>query len=201
MHAQKRTMLFIALVVLVAGSAVAAHAGNRSGNPETKATLRDASGAIIGKVRLQEEGGKISVRAVVSGLAPGFHGFHIHTVGTCDPTIPAGQTSPFTSAGGHLNLVSGATHGMHTGDQPVLLVNADGTAFARFQSDRYTIADLFDADGSAFIVHAGSDNYANIPTRYLSSTPIVLGQAGPDAATLATGDAGSRVACGVIMAG
>lgn len=201
MHIQKRTMLFIALVVLVAGSAMSAHAGIRSSAPEAKATLRDASGAVVGKVWLQEEGGKISVRAVVSGFAPGFHGFHIHAVGTCDPSIPAGQTSPFTSAGGHLSLVPGATHGMHSGDQPVLLVNADGTAWARFQSDRYTITDLFDADGSAFIVHAGSDNYANIPTRYLSSTPIVPGQAGPDAATLATGDAGSRVACGVIMPG
>ena len=196
MHTPKRTMLFTALIVLVAGSAMVARAGDGSGTREGRATLRDASGAVVGKVWLQEDGGKISVRAVVSGFAPGFHGFHIHTIGTCDPTIPAGQTSPFTSAGGHLNLVSGATHGMHAGDQPVLLVNADGTASARFQSDRYAIADLFDADGSAFIVHAGSDNYANIPTRYSAA-----GVPGPDAATLATGDAGGRVACGVITAG
>lgn len=200
MHKPKRTMLFVALV-FIAGSAMVANAGGDSSGPEARAKLRDASGAVVGELWLQRVGGKISVRAVVSGLAPGFHGFHIHTTGTCDPSIPVGQTSPFTSAGGHLNLVTGATHGMHSGDQPVLLVNADGTASARFQSDRYSIADLFDADGSAFIVHAGSDNYANIPTRYLSSTPIALGQTGPDAATSATGDAGSRVACGVIKPG
>ena len=53
--------------------------------------------------------------------------------------------------------------------------------------------DLFDADGSAVIVHAGPDNYANIPTRYTG--PV------PDATTLATGDAGGRVACGVVTHG
>jgi Cu-Zn family superoxide dismutase len=71
-----------------------------------------------------------------------------------------------------------------------LLVNADGTGTATFVTDRYAIVDLFDADGSAFIVHALADNYANIPTRYAPS--------GPDATTLGTGDAGGRLACGVI---
>jgi Cu-Zn family superoxide dismutase len=75
-------------------------------------------------------------------------------------------------------------------------VNGDGTAELRFASDRYTIDDLFDADGSAFIVHSGADNYANIPTRYSAA-----GIPGPDAATLATGDAGARSACGVILPG
>jgi len=134
----------------------------------------------------------VNVRAVVSGLTPGFHGFHIHATGTCDPSIPAGQTSPFTSAGGHFNP-TGATHGSHAGDQPVLLVNADGTATARFATDRFGVESLFDADGSAFIVHAAPDNYANIASRYSAA-----GVPGPDAATLTTGDAGARVFCGVI---
>ena len=57
---------------------------------------------------------------------------------------------------------------------------------------RSALGDLFDADGSAFILHANADNYANIPTdRY---------DPDPDATTLATGDAGSRIACGVIKA-
>ena len=60
-------------------------------------------------------------------------------------------------------------------------------------SDRYDVESLFDADGSAFIVHAAPDNYANISTRYSAA-----GVPGPDAATLATGDAGGRVLCGVI---
>jgi Cu-Zn family superoxide dismutase len=78
---------------------------------------------------------------------------------------------------------------------PSLLVLADGTAQAQFASDRFAIDELFDADGSAIIVHAASDNFANIPTRYQSTTEGVFG---PDSATLATGDAGARVACGVV---
>ena len=50
------------------------------------------------------------------------------------------------------------------------------------------LAQLRDADGSALIVHAGPDNFANIPPRYGT----------PDADTLATGDSGARAACGVV---
>ena len=52
------------------------------------------------------------------------------------------------------------------------------------------MAELFDGDGSALIVHALPDNYANIPSRYAAA---------PDAMTLSTGDAGGRLACGVIQ--
>jgi superoxide dismutase, Cu-Zn family len=71
----------------------------------------------------------------------------------------------------------------------------DGTASIRFETDRFSVAELFDADGSAVIAHAGRDNFANIPTRYHSHTEDVFG---PDSATLATGDAGGRTACGVV---
>jgi Cu-Zn family superoxide dismutase len=156
---------------------VSAGAGGR----EARAILSDVSGSVVGIVRLDSEAdGKISVRVSASGLPPGFHGFHIHGTGICDPV------TTFASAGGHLNP-AGATHPAHAGDQPVMLVNADGTAVARFETDRYTIDQLFDGDGSAFIVHALPDNYANV-TRYGT----------PDATTLATGDAGARIACGVI---
>jgi Cu/Zn superoxide dismutase len=55
-------------------------------------------------------------------------------------------------------------------------------------TDRFTIADLRDVDGSAVMVHSGPDNFANIPARY----------GGPDQETLNTGDSGSRIACGVV---
>ncbi len=77
-----------------------------------------------------------------------------------------------------------------------LLINGDGTGELRFATDRFTVAQLLDADGSALIVHAGRDNLANIPERYHSHAHNVLG---PDADTLATGDAGGREACGVIQ--
>jgi len=73
------------------------------------------------------------------------------------------------------------------------LVNADGTGEARFKTDRYDVANLFDADGSAIIIHASPDNFANIPARYAPT--------GPDATTLGTGDAGGRFACGVVEGG
>jgi Cu-Zn family superoxide dismutase len=150
------------------------------------ATLRDTAGVEVGTVKLNEVGpdGKVEIRATVHGLTAGFHGFHIHTIGACTPD--------FLAAGGHFNP-AGGNHPAHAGDQPVLLVNADGTGSLTFVTDRYKIADLFDPDGSAFIVHANADNYANIPTdRY---------DPDPDSTTLATGDAGSRTACGVIQAG
>ena len=58
--------------------------------------------------------------------------------------------------------------------------------------------DLFDADGSAVIVHGLPDNAAHIPTRYHSHSTVAGTPSGPDAATLATGDAGPGVTCGVL---
>jgi superoxide dismutase, Cu-Zn family len=153
-----------------------------------RAQLRDQAGRPVGVVKLTQEGrgDKVQVRAVAFNLPAGFHGFHVHAVGECVP--------PFTSAGGHYNP-TGADHGDHAGDMPVLLVNQDGSAELRFTTDRFTVRELFDADGSAIIVHADRDNLANIPERYHSHTEDVFG---PDSATLATGDAGARHACGVV---
>jgi Cu-Zn family superoxide dismutase len=154
-----------------------------------KATLIDAQGAKVGEAWLREErrGDEVWVAGNVRNLPPGFHGFHIHTVGQCVP--------PFTSAGGHFNP-TGATHGNHAGDMSTLLVNEDGTGTVALATDRFSISDLRDADGSAVMVHALPDNYANVPTRYRSPGSPAAG--GPDADTLATGDAGGRIACGVV---
>lgn len=147
----------------------------------------------VGKAKLTDNGdGTVAVHANVHGLTPGFpgfHGFHVHAIGTCtiEPNMPA-----FASAGGHFDS-GGHAHGDHAGDFPALLVRADGTANVKFNTDRFTLEALFDSDGSAVIIHAGRDNYANIPPRY-----AVNGVPGPDTATLATGDSGARVACGVV---
>jgi superoxide dismutase, Cu-Zn family len=145
---------------------------------DAKAIIRDANGNIVGSAEFDQKRNGVEVEASVHNLPPGFHGFHIHSVGSCVP--------PFTSAGGHLNP-SGLNHPSHAGDMPVLLINEDGKGEIEFKTDRFTVADLFDADGSALIIHANPDNYANV-TRYGT----------PDASTLATGDAGGRIACGVI---
>jgi Cu-Zn family superoxide dismutase len=182
-----RIATFLTIVLATVGAGVAMAGGghgdrdrDRGKGKRATATLVDAEGAKVGAVTLNRWRGKVTVAGRVKGLAPGFHGFHLHATGKCER--PA-----FTTAGGHV-AETDQFHAGHTGDMPSLLVNADGTASAAFETDRFTIAQLRDADGSAVVVHAGPDNFANIPPRY----------GRPDAETLSTGDAGSRVACGVI---
>lgn len=148
------------------------------------ALLRNANGDVVGQVFFHQgwRDDKVTVFARVKDVPPGFHGFHIHTVGTCTPP-------DFTSAGGHFNP-TGEHHPSHAGDLPSLLVNADGTATLAAVTDRFAIDDLRDADGSAVMIHSGPDNFANIPTRYAPN--------GPDQATLDTGDSGTRFACGEV---
>jgi Cu-Zn family superoxide dismutase len=146
------------------------------------AALTNAAGARVGRVWMHERrrDGDVALFVRVRGLPPGFHGFHIHTTGRCD-------RPDFTTAGGHFNP-AGASHNAHAGDLPSLLVNGDGKAILAAVTDRFSISDLRDADGSAVMVHSGPDNFANIPPRYGT----------PDEETRNTGDSGSRVACGVV---
>jgi Cu-Zn family superoxide dismutase len=161
------------------------------------AQVRDVNGNALGTVSFFSDRGKLSVTGRLTGIAAGFHGFHVHAVGICDPraTDPNGVVVPFFTAGGHLSA-PGQGHGNHVGDLPSLLVTADGTTTTATATDRLNTTLLFDTDRSAIIVHAAPDNFANIPARYISG-----GVPGPDAATLATGDAGGRFACGVIQRG
>ena len=179
-----RSRRFVVLATLGVAVAVTLPLYAFGGDKQIKkaeATLYDASGNEVGAVKLEQERDIVELKAKFNAVPAGFHGFHVHTIGNC--TGPA-----FTSAGGHLNP-SGANHGQHAGDLPVLLVLADGTAEVTEQTDRFTVDQLFDGDGSAIIVHANADNYANIPA---------VPYGGPNATTLSTGDAGGRFACGVI---
>lgn len=163
---------------------------------EAVAAISDTQGKKVGHLTMRAAGhGKVEVSVRVSGLGAGFHGFHVHATGACDPKAvdaDTGEAAPFATAGGHHNP-TGAGHGDHDGDLPSLLVTEDGTAAGSFATDRFTIDELLDQDGSAIMIHAGRDNFANIPERYTTN-----GKTGPDADTLATGDAGARAACGVI---
>jgi Cu-Zn family superoxide dismutase len=181
------------------GDGVGATGGDTRHGADAIARLKDAEGNFVGVVRFRYEGDEVEVEADVKNVEPAgeFHGFHVHTTGKCDPRSvdPAtGNTVPFFSAGGHFNP-GGEVHGDHAGDFPVLLVQSDGHAEEEFDTDRFRLGQLFDRDGSAVIVHAGRDNYANIPERYHSHTEDVFG---PDSMTKATGDAGARFACGVV---
>ncbi len=175
---------------------------------DATASLKDVDGNVVGMVRFDalRGGGGVGVEAEVKNVKPigRFHGFHLHTTGKCDPNAVDPQTGekvPFFSAGGHFELDSDI-HGEHAGDFPALLVNSDGRAQAKFETDRFELSQLFDKDGSAVIIHAGRDNYANIPPttpdgekRYHSHPEDVFGA---DSLSKATGDAGDRFACGVV---
>lgn len=192
-------------VSMAAGATAMLGTAGADGDGQLKATLVDANGSGIGSAKISFKSGDAEVRVELQ-LPPamaGFHGFHVHAVGQC--------VAPFTTAGGHLGEVAGDhshRHRNHDGDLPVLLVKADGTASARVSTDRIDVAELRDADGSAFIIHAAPDNYANIPTtdpangngpRYANPNAVpVYPNATTDELTLRTGDAGGRVACGVI---
>ena len=144
------------------------------------AAIMGKEGEAMGTVTLEQGPQGVLVRADLSGLPPGGHGFHIHGVGSCSPD--------FSAAGSHFGPGE-ESHGflystdMHAGDLPNVYANADGTARADVFTNDVTLAadddrSLFDSDGSAIIIHEKPDAY------------------GED-----VGSAGSRIACGVIQRG
>lgn len=142
-----------------------------------QATLSFANGLPAGTVQLLSNGSKVTVAIAAVGLPEGEHGFHLHTTGTC--------TAPdFTSAGGHLNpgqKSHGALSpgGKHLGDMPNLVVGANRTGRAEVELDGdagAVLDDIFDTDGAAVVIHAGPDDYTSDPA----------------------GNAGARIACGVL---
>ena len=96
----------------------------------------------------------------VTGLKPGPHGVHLHAVGKCDPP-------GFVTAGGHFdpgpagNTDPDANHPFHLGDLPNLVADVKGHATMKAITTRVTLGpgplSLFDADGSAIIIHANPD--------------------------------------------
>jgi Cu-Zn family superoxide dismutase len=195
----------VCTTLLLAGCAGSTPAGEETGETtpgvtdtgtaeeETTVDLVDPEGSTVGTVVLAELGEATQVTVETSGLPPGFHGFHVHAIGVCEadsqsPTDPS-MTGDFLSAGGHLGAGE-ADHGAHVGDLPSLFVSQSGEGQLTAVTDAFTVADLMDDDGSAFMVHAGRDNFANIPERYAPE--------GPDEMTRNTGDAGGRIACGAL---
>ncbi len=164
----------IILPVLLVGclSAVSAQA------QIAKATMKDATGKEIGQVALVQTTQGVLLKLSLKGAPPGEHAFHVHAVGKCE--------APFTSAGGHFNP-GGKKHGMeaaegaHAGDMPNLHIPASGELVVEVANTMISLVkgqpnSVFDADGSALVIHAGADDYQTDPT----------------------GNAGDRAACGVI---
>jgi Cu-Zn family superoxide dismutase len=170
-----RTTLALAGTLVLAGCAGMA---GPAGGPAATADLVNVRGERVGTAVLTEAGGTVRLRVEATGLAPGPHGIHIHAVGRCEPP-------GFTSAGGHFNPL-GRKHGLeaadgaHAGDLPNLVADAAGRAHyeatTRLVSIGGGLLSLFDADGSAVVIHERADDQRTDPT----------------------GDSGGRVACGVV---
>lgn len=165
-----------------------------------RANLVNTSGTGVGTVRFFDNGdGSITGRASVKLPADSseFHGMHIHW--NNDPANGTGcvvgdPANPFLAVDGHYNP-TGALHGGHLGDLPSLVRDSEGNSQLAFTLDKFAAADL---PGLAIIVHAGADNFANVPIGTLPNQYTDNGTAW--AGTSATGNAGLRFACGVIAA-
>lgn len=161
---------------------------------EVPTELVDPEGSVIGTAWFRDARNGTEVEVQVAGLPEGFHGMHLHEVGTCDtgqapPTGDAAQTEAFASAGEHIGSDQTA-HGDHAGDLPALRVIEGGVGSLTALVGPMSLEDLLDRDGTTLIIHEAADNLANIPPRYAPE--------GPDGETLTSGDSGPRVACGAI---
>ena len=174
--------------------------GKQGGTESLTAQLNGPTGTKIATAKFEFNQGYVTVTIETTGtgqLSPGFHGVHIHSVGKCEANSAAptgGAPGDFLSAGGH--FMAQGQHG--SGDLTSLQVRKDGGALLETTTDGFTKADLLGGAGTSIVIHAGADNFGNIPADRYNQ---VNGAPGPDQTTMSTGDAGKRVACGVIGSG
>lgn len=171
-------MLKAFVIVLAGGAAAATGCTTLADVPTSRvgqATLSFANGLPAGTAQLFRDGVGLRIAVATTGMAPGPHGFHLHTTGRC-------EAPGFVSAGGHLNPDgrkhgSQAPGGAHLGDLPNLEVHSSGSATATeaVAGGEAALASIFDGDGTAVVVHAAPDDYRTDPA----------------------GNAGDRIACGV----
>ena len=190
----------MAAVVAAATSVVAG-----DGRPIlARANLQLADGTEIGDVRFLNRGGATEVRVrlgvpVGATAVRSFHGFHVHANDNpangdgCLADPAAAASTWFVSADGHFGH-DGELHGNHAGDMPSLHLNADGTATTTFSIDRIELGELA---GRVVILHAGPDNFGNVPVGTAPNQYAANSQEALDR-TAATGNAGDRIACAEI---
>jgi Cu-Zn family superoxide dismutase len=167
--------------LILATLALAALAGCQSMSSSepalASAGLKPTTGnKTVGEVTFEQVGSKVRVAAQVIGLKPNQeHGFHIHEKGDC-------SSGDGMSAGGHFNPY-GKPHGTgaerHAGDLPNLKADAKGRAKLSVELDIITVTPgPAGIVGRGIVVHAQADDYTSQPV----------------------GNAGARMACGVIKA-
>jgi superoxide dismutase, Cu-Zn family len=142
-----------------------------------KAMLADKNGKQVGTVDLSQTPAGVLIKLSLKGLPAGERAFHIHAVGKCEP--------PFESAGPHFNP-DDKKHGMmagqgHAGDMPNLHIPQGGELVVEVLNASVTLDkgkpnSVFHRDGTAIVIHGGKDDYKSDPA----------------------GNAGDRIACGII---
>jgi Cu-Zn family superoxide dismutase len=135
-----------------------------------------AGGTVAGSIGFAKVDGGVRVSGKITGLAPGSHGFHVHEKGDC-------SAADFTSAGGHFNPTgdphAGPTEAKrHAGDMGNIEANKDGVAEVNYVDSKLSFDGASNVVGKGVIVHANADDLKTQPT----------------------GNAGGRVACGVVEA-
>jgi Cu-Zn family superoxide dismutase len=166
--------LLCASLLLTAGAAFA------QAPARATATVKNAQGIEVGTATITPGAGGhgLTIAATFTKLPPGTHAIHLHNVGTCTPP-------DFTSAGPHFNP-GAKQHGIenpnghHAGDLPNFEVAPSGEGMVKFEVTGVTLGDgpdsLFHAGGTAIVIHAAADDNKTDPA----------------------GNAGARIACGVI---
>ena len=170
------SLLLAGAVFSIPTVALAAHHGHAAANVD----IIDSQGQSTGKATLTQHADGVHLEVVAERIPAGVHAVHVHTTGTC--------TGPdFTSAGGHWNPAK-KQHGhdnpagAHMGDLPNMTAGADGKGTLKTVIKAAMIrggeSPLIDADGAAVVIHAAADDYKTDPT----------------------GNAGGRIACGIVKA-